>query len=445
MSRIVGEVFLSSIGIINTDSDIASGISQAFSTKLDFYEARVLTNYNEIVEFLNYELPEVIIVNFSDPQLNTSKLVDVIKNQTWFLSFGIIGIYKHSEDTSEKDILLQLKELNILTLLDQYRIRSHIIKCVEIIEENYQIIFQREFSKNLLGGSSGSFSIGNDIFSIPLFAGIVASIVAQRGLMNPENKMLLQLALAELIINGVEHGNCGIGYDAKTEGMEKGLSVVELVAESCKDPEIAAKRVTLSWDIREKDSVFTIQDEGKGFDVQKHLKKVETQDDLSLHGRGIKMALMVDGALEYNDVGNEVTLTIQHNLQVVREVPAGFASENIYKVKKGDVVFKESDKSDFLFYIVSGQYSVYHKNKKVGSLSVDDIFMGEMSFLLNKSRSATVKADTEGKLIRLSRKTFVGVIRDYPHYGIFLSKILAKRLVRSNTRFAKEQNQDQLQ
>jgi len=55
-----------------------------------------------------------------------------------------------------------------------------------------------------------------------------------------------------------------------------------------------------------------------------------------------------------------------------------------------------------------------------------------MSFLLNKRRSAMVKADTSGKLIKISRKTFVSVIKDYPHYGIFLSKLLAKRLVRAN-------------
>jgi CRP-like cAMP-binding protein len=62
--------------------------------------------------------------------------------------------------------------------------------------------------------------------------------------------------------------------------------------------------------------------------------------------------------------------------------------------------------------------------------------MGEMSFLLNQRRSASVRADTPGKLILLTRKTFVSVIREYPHYGIFLSKLLAKRLVRSNDRNA---------
>ncbi|MCL2759857.1 MAG: cyclic nucleotide-binding domain-containing protein, partial [Treponema sp.] len=91
------------------------------------------------------------------------------------------------------------------------------------------------------------------------------------------------------------------------------------------------------------------------------------------------------------------------------------------------------------YYISSGTYEVLHKNKRVGTLSSQDIFMGEMSFLLNQRRSATIRATSAGKLIHLTQKTFINIIRDYPHYGVFLSKLLAKRIVRSNVQAAKRQ------
>jgi CRP-like cAMP-binding protein len=59
-----------------------------------------------------------------------------------------------------------------------------------------------------------------------------------------------------------------------------------------------------------------------------------------------------------------------------------------------------------------------------------------MSFLLNNRRSASVRADSDGKLIKISRTSFVSVVREYPHYGIFLSKLLARKLVRANARNA---------
>jgi anti-sigma regulatory factor (Ser/Thr protein kinase) len=321
-----------------------------------------------------------------------------------------------------------------LTLLDTSRLNSHLYKSLQIIEKNYQIIFQREFTKNLLDGVSGSFVIENDILAVNLYAGICATMLIQWGLINPDNKTNLQLALSELILNAVEHGNCGIGYNEKTAAMQQGLSVVDLVMEKCKDPAIRAKKVELQWEIRKDQSIFIIRDEGEGFDVMEQMRKIARQDVDSLHGRGIHMASMLASEIRYNDKGNQVTLSIKHDISVEHEVPLGFSKEQVLMVRKGDVVLKEGEVSDYLYYISSGKYNVFHNRKQVGTLSPQDIFMGEMSFLLNQRRSASVRAETPGKLILLTRDNFVNVIREYPYYGIFLSKLLAKRLVRSNDR-----------
>jgi CRP-like cAMP-binding protein len=69
----------------------------------------------------------------------------------------------------------------------------------------------------------------------------------------------------------------------------------------------------------------------------------------------------------------------------------------------------------------------------VSSLTPDDVFMGEMSFLLNNRRSATVRAETDGTLIRISKRDFVRAIKEKPHYALFLSRLLAQRMARRNT------------
>jgi CRP-like cAMP-binding protein len=56
-----------------------------------------------------------------------------------------------------------------------------------------------------------------------------------------------------------------------------------------------------------------------------------------------------------------------------------------------------------------------------------------MSFLLDNRRSATVVARTPGRLIRISKKEFVGAIRRKPHYALFLARLLAQRVQRANT------------
>jgi anti-sigma regulatory factor (Ser/Thr protein kinase) len=437
---------MSVIGVINSDPAVKKQMDTAFSVKpaaafpaevkkLPDYTLRHLNEEEEILEFLSYDLPEVVILNFSDPAINIDKVVSHIRDDKWMMNFGLIGIFA-GDKIREEELLKKYAAINVLTILDYNHILSHIVTNVQIIERNYQIIFAREFTRNLMDGASGSFLIDNDVLAAPLYAGMGATILAQRGLINPDNKMHLQLALEELIINAVEHGNCGISYKDKTDGMEMGLSVVDLVAEKCKDPMIRDKKVEFQWEVQNDRSIFIIKDEGKGFDVKAHLKKIAEQDAMSLHGRGIKLASMFSHEVKYNATGNQVTLTIKHEPLLEHEIPLGFSKEQVVKVVKGDIVLKEEDPSDFLYYISSGQYSVFHNRKQVGSLSPQDIFMGEMAFLLNQKRSATIRAESDGKLIFLSRKAFVNVIRQYPHYGIFLSKLLAKRLVRSNARNA---------
>jgi len=427
---------MSVLGVINSDPEIKKQVESAFKNTPDHnYELVFLVKKEEILDFLSYSLPELVIINFSDPEIDINAAVSHIQNDKWILNFGIIGLFSYKTD-NEEDLLKKYKAINVLTLLDNLRLETHLVKNIQIIEENYQIIFQRELTKNLLEDISGCFIIENDLLAVPLYSSIGATILAQRGLINPDMKMLLQLSLAELIVNAIEHGNCGISYEEKNKSLEAGISHVDLIAEKCKDPAIQAKRVTFNWEIKPERSVFIITDEGNGFDVKAHIAKVNKQDGLSLHGRGIRMAAGLANKLRYNSKGNQVSLIFNHNPSIEHEVPVGFSREKIIQVEKGDIVLREGDPSDYLYYISSGSYDVLHNGKKVGTLAPQDIFMGEMSFLLNQRRSATVKASSAGKLILLTQKTIIKVIREYPYYGIFLSKLLAKRLVRSNAQNA---------
>jgi len=432
---------MSTLGIINSNPEIRNDIEFTFEQKQglqnnkDKREIVFLDKEDEILEFLNYALPELVVINFSDPKINIKKIINQIQDDKLILNFGIIGIYDQTSD-KEADLLDKYKAVNVLVILNNYLIKSHLVKSVEIIEHNYQIIFQQEFTKTFLKGTSGSFTIDNDLLAVPLYAGIGATILSQRGLINSDSKMHLQLALIELIVNAVEHGNCGISYEEKTKSMEAGVASADLIAEKCKDPAVRERKVLFGWEIKPDKSIFRIRDQGSGFDVKTYIDKLKKQSDFSLHGRGIKMAAKLSSKLIYNAKGNQVSLVINHDISVEFGVPAGFTKEQIIHVKNGDVVMREGELSDCLYYISSGTYEVLHNDKRVGSLSAQDIFLGEMSFLLNQRRSATIRATSPGKLIILPQKNFVNIIREYPHYGIFLSKLLAKRLVRSNEQAA---------
>jgi CRP-like cAMP-binding protein len=69
----------------------------------------------------------------------------------------------------------------------------------------------------------------------------------------------------------------------------------------------------------------------------------------------------------------------------------------------------------------------------VSTLSEEDIFLGEMSFLLEHRRTATVRATTNGRLIKVSKRAFVEAIKRKPHYALLLARLLAQRIERINS------------
>ena len=53
--------------------------------------------------------------------------------------------------------------------------------------------------------------------------------------------------------------------------------------------------------------------------------------------------------------------------------------------------------------------------------------------ITNKSKKVEKNAE-DGKLIRIPKTMFLNLIRKNPHYGLFLSKLLAQRVIRQNRR-----------
>jgi len=426
------------IGIVNSDEKISAQIAKSLK-KDEIINYKILSNEEEIIEFISFELPELVIINFSDPDLDIESIMEQISHDIWVNNFGIIGIYDQ-EKISEEAVMKKYMEFNILTLLDNIMYKIILTKCAKIILENKQLLFNKGFSEKLFDKDVGSLKLENDPLTVSIYAGLVSSILIQKSLVRAESRMHIQLIFSELLINAIEHGNCGINYDEKTDFLETGGNIIDLIAKKNKDPLISKKIVSMEWEISRDKSTFIIRDEGEGFDVLQFKDKIKKEGIYALHGRGIRMASFFAERLAYNRKGNAALVQIKHDKDISPKAPESLSSEEIIDVKKGDTVCKEGEYGDSLYYISSGKYSVWHANKRVGELDPSDIFIGEMAFFLNNERSATVRAETNGRIIKISRKNFIQIIKKYPQYGLFLVKLLSVKIVRANIANAGLQN-----
>ena len=175
-------------------------------------------------------------------------------------------------------------------------------------------------------------------------------------------------------------------------------------------------------------SRFRIADEGEGFDWRASRDPAADENLLKAHGRGILMTRVYTDSLTYNEKGNEVRFEIVHQTDRANATPAPLEGIEALELEPGDVVMRQGEPSGALYYVVKGRYDVTVDGEPVGTVTPDDLFLGEMSFLLHSRRTATVTARTAGKLVEISKERFVDVVRRNPQYAIFLCRLLASRL-----------------
>jgi CRP/FNR family cyclic AMP-dependent transcriptional regulator len=107
------------------------------------------------------------------------------------------------------------------------------------------------------------------------------------------------------------------------------------------------------------------------------------------------------------------------------------------KLESNQTLIQEGERSNSIFWIQNGQLVVTKKrgNEEIilGHLFSGEL-VGELSFLDNEARSATVKAITDSELIEIRRETFEAIFKNQPKWLESLVMTLAERLRKANSR-----------
>lgn len=94
----------------------------------------------------------------------------------------------------------------------------------------------------------------------------------------------------------------------------------------------------------------------------------------------------------------------------------------------GETLFLQGDNTQDMYLLVSGQIEVFKDDKKIADITEPGTTVGEMSFLLNAKRTATVKALTDVKTIKIPTGHITDFMHSNPTLVLHIALKLAKRL-----------------
>jgi len=119
------------------------------------------------------------------------------------------------------------------------------------------------------------------------------------------------MGLSELLVNAIEHGNLEIGYDEKSR-LLKTQGWQDEIERRLALPEYADRMASVEVERSDKGVVFTIRDQGSGFQPDPYLE-IDPSRVFDAHGRGIAMARLLSfDDLRYEDGGRRAVALVKN-------------------------------------------------------------------------------------------------------------------------------------
>ena len=138
---------------------------------------------------------------------------------------------------------------------------------------------------------------------IPAISAYLSSLVEAS--IGPAKAGSLELTLDEALSNAVYHGNLEVPSQIKSEDF---AGFYELARKRQRELPFAKRKVLVNFNYNRDLLVVRVCDEGAGFDWKKYMTVSVDGSDLP-HGRGLILMQALSSRIEFNELGNEVTLS----------------------------------------------------------------------------------------------------------------------------------------
>ena len=117
-------------------------------------------------------------------------------------------------------------------------------------------------------------------------------------------------------------------------------------------------------------------------------------------------------------------------------------TSDVVTYRESQVLFRQGDVGDAAYVIIKGDAEVIVPSS-TGDISIatlhDGDFVGEIAILCDTPRTATVRAKSELKALRIRKEPFFELLHQFPEMAVEMTRLLAERLTRTTAELVEAQ------
>ncbi len=248
---------------------------------------------------IELHLPDLVVTDMMMPNMNGLELVAEVKEQ-----FPLIPIILMTSQGSE-EIAVQALQKGASSYVPKRLLASELIEIVDRVLTAADEVRGRARLMNRLIRYEYSFTLENQLELVCAISSFLREEAIRLRLVNRSECLRLGVAVEEALLNAYYHGNLEISSELR----EQDHRLYHETAEArTQEPPYCDRKIYVAVKITPTQAIYTVRDEGPGFDPSSLPDPTDPANLDRPCGRGmLLMRTFMDNVI-YNDRGNEVTL-----------------------------------------------------------------------------------------------------------------------------------------
>lgn len=275
---------------------------------LDDLEIEFAAHGREGLQLVEQQAPDLVISDLMMPEMGGLELVQTLRRE--FPQVPVILMTAYGNEFTAVDAMEQGAASYVPKSQQAQRLGPTVQQVLARIEADRH----RQRLMGCLARMECFFLLENDPRLIPPFVDFVQQTLAGVGPVDVTERVRLGVALEEALLNAICHGNLELDPQQLAEYRSELLSgqLPPLVEHRRWERPYRDRRVVVDADISTSGVRFVIRDEGPGFDLDAALGNDVSASFEAGRSRGLMLMRTIMDEVEFNDVGNQVTLVKHH-------------------------------------------------------------------------------------------------------------------------------------
>ena len=264
------------------------------------FDVLFASNGEEALAAIQRQTPDLVLTDLQMPDMDGLELVQEIRYRYPFLPVVLMT------GQGSEDIAIQALQRGAASYVPKKNLAYDLI---ETIEDVLAAAGAKKHQQRLLDEcwmqSESHFVLSNDISFIPPLIGHFQESLTRMRLVDENGLIRVAVALREALTNAVFHGNLEAAIEAHARDDK---AYRQLIEERLHQEPYEDRRVYVTAKETRREAVYTIRDEGPGYDPASLPDPADPVNLEKVSGRGLLLIRTFMDEVLHNRQGNEITM-----------------------------------------------------------------------------------------------------------------------------------------